>query len=186
MDPTLAPPETKLITGEELLAMGDFSPCELIDGRIVPMPPTGDEHAYLEFNLGRYLGNFVAERKLGWVMGGEIGIYTHRNPDRVRAADLVFVSKERLPRPTGRFLDVAPDLVVEIMSPDDRWLDVRQKLEEYFAIGVPRVWIVEPDIRSVLVCRSPTEMLRLGEGDTLRGEGALEGFSIPGSSLFVE
>jgi Uma2 family endonuclease len=179
------PPEVKLITGKELLAMGDIGPCELIDGRIVPMVPTGDKHGIVEFNLGRHLGNFVTDRKLGWVMGGEVGIYTRRNPDRVRGADVVFISRERLPEPTGGFLEMAPELVVEIISPEDRWHDVWQKLEEYFAIGVRWVWIVEPENRTVLVYRSVTEMQRLGEGDILVGEGVLEGFTLPVISLFA-
>ena len=63
---------------------------------------------------------------------------------------------------------------------------MRDKLEEYFAIGVHRVWIVEPETRAVLVYRSVTEMNRLGEGDVISGEGVLEGFSLPVSELFEE
>jgi len=178
-------PETKLVTGEDLLAMGDIGPCELIDGRIVPMSPTGDEHGILESEVGRRLGNFVADRKLGWVMVGEVGIYIRRNPDRVRGADVVFISKKRLPMPRGKFLAVAPELVVEVMSPDDRRQDVREKVEEYFSIGVQWVWVVEPANRAVLVFRSPTEMQKFEEGDMLHGEGVLEGFELPVASLFV-
>lgn len=177
--------ETKLITGEELLAMGDIGPCELIDGRIVPMSPTGDEHGILEFELGWHLRSFVAGRELGWVMGGEVGIYTRRDPDRVRGADIVFVSKERLPEPRGKYLEVAPELVVEVMSPNDRWQDVREQIEEYFSIGVQWVWVVEPANRAVLVFRSSTEMQKFEEGDTLHGEGLLEGFELPVATLFV-
>ncbi len=81
---------------------------------------------------------------------------------------------------------MAPELVVEILSPEDRWHDVWQKLEEYFAIGVRWVWIVEPENRAVLLYRSVTEMQRLGAEDTLVGEGALEGFTLPVASLFAE
>lgn len=177
----------RVITGDELLAMGDIGPCELVDGRIAFMSPTGAEHGMVETLLARVLGNFVAERGLGWVLGGEVGIYTRRNPDRVRGADVAFLSKKRMPgRPGKKFLDVAPELVVEILSPDDRWQDVRQKLEEYFAMGVERVWIVEPENRAVLVYRTASEMARFGEGDTVNGEGALEGFALPVESLFAE
>jgi Uma2 family endonuclease len=183
----IAPPETKLISGEELLAMGDIGPCELIDGRIVPMSPTGGEHGYIEFYLGAELTHFVRLKKSGWVIGGEVGIYTHRQPDRVRGADVAFISKERSPRrPPKGFLEVAPELVVEIMSPDDRWQEVRQKLEEYFSIGVQWVWIIEPENRAVLVYRSSTEMDKLGEEDTLHGEDILAGFTLPVASLFGE
>jgi len=180
-------PRTRRITGDELLAMGDIGPCELIEGRIVPMTPTGSEHGVIESNLSRHLGNFVADKKLGKVMNGEVGIFTRRRPDSVRGADIAFVSRERLAdRPAKGFLTVAPELVVEIVSPSDRWQDVRQKIEEYFAIGVQRVWIVEPDNRDVLVYSASTEMRKLGEGDLLTGEGVLEGFSLPVAELFEE
>ena len=180
-------PRAKLITGEELLAMGDIGPCELIDGRIVRMNPIGRSHAYVAANLSMALNQFVRQQKLGEVLVGEIGIFIQRKPDRIRAADVVFVSKERLAQTTASgYLKTAPDLVVEIISPTDRWQTVRDKLEEYFAIGVHRVWIVEPETRAVLVYRSVTEMNRLGEGDVISGEGVLEGFSLPVSELFEE
>jgi Uma2 family endonuclease len=180
-------PEVKQITGEEMLTMGDIGPCELIDGRIVRMNPTGLQHGNIEIALGSALRDFVRRRQLGRVVGGEVGIYTRRNPDRVRGADIAFVSRERLSEKSPKgFLKVAPELVVEIISPGDRWQDVRQKLDEYFAIGVQRVWIVEPDNRAVLVYRSVTEMSKLGEGDTLLGEGILEGFVLPVVEIFEE
>ena len=180
-------PRAKLITGEDLLAMGDIGPCELIDGRIVRMNPIGRSHAYVAANLSMALNQFVRQHKLGEVLVGEIGIFIQRKPDRIRAADVVFVSKERLAQTTASgYLMTAPDLVVEIISPTDRWQTVRDKLEEYFAIGVQRVWIVEPDTRAVLVYRSVTEMSKLGEGDTLLGEGILEGFVLPVVEIFEE
>lgn len=180
-----APPKLKLITGEELLAMGDIGPCELIDGRIVHMTPAGGEHGAIEFNLGGELSFFVRQRNLGWVMGGETGIYIRRRPDTVRGADIAFVSSLRLAKPTKGFLEVAPELVVEIMSPDDRWPAMREKLADYFSIGVERVWVVEPRNRTVLVFSSTTDMEELDEGDVLRGQGALEGFAMPVAELFV-
>jgi len=180
------PTKTPLITGEELFAMGDIGPCELIDGRIVPMSPTGGKHGLLELHLGSALHHFVQEHNLGWVMTGEVGIYTRRNPDRVRGADVAFLASERWPDgPADGFLESAPDLVVEIMSPNDRWQDVRQELVEYFAIGVRWVWIVEPENQTVLVFRSTTDMQQYGLNDMLVGEGVLEGFTLTVASLFA-
>lgn len=182
METVKSPPAAKLITGDELLGLGDLGPCELIDGRIVFMSPAGDEHAILESNLGFEL----RQQRLGRVMTGEVGIYIRRNPDRVRGADIVFISYTKLPKPTGKFLEVAPELVIEIMSPHDRWQEVRQKLEDYFSVGVEQVWVVEPGNRKVLVYHSSTDLQEFGEGDVLAGQGILEGFALEISALFDE
>jgi Uma2 family endonuclease len=174
------------ITGEELLALGDIGRCELIDGRIVMMSPTGGSHGEIEITLGAALKTFVKAHQLGRVLGGEVGIYTQRNPDRVRGADVAFISRQRAARIPPGFLTVAPELVVEVMSPDDRWSEVRRKIEEYFSIGVERVWVVEPEDQKVLIFRSPVELTELKMGDTLPGEGALAGFALPLAELFEE
>ncbi len=184
MESLQSSPGTKLITGEELLTDGDSGSCELIAGRIVEMGPTGDEHGFVEFNLGAELRAFVHKRKLGWVLGGEVGIYIRRNPDNVRAADIVFVSYEKLPRLTGNYLSVAPELVVEVMSPNDRWEKVRDKLADYFSIGIEQVWVVEPSNRKLLVYRSSTDIREYSEGDTFVSEGVLERFTLVVASLF--
>ena len=186
MSQTTALAEIRLITGEELLAMGDIGPCELIDGRIVPMTPTGAEHGSVEINLSSELAVYVRRHGIGWVLGGEVGIYTRRDPDRIRGADIAFISRERAPDgPPKGFLDVAPELIVEIISPGDRWQDMRLKIQEYFTIGVQQVWVVEPENRSVLVYRSAAEVRTLLESDVLVAEGLLEGFSLPVATIFA-
>ncbi len=185
----VAPPQTETrVTGEELLAMGDIGPSELVEGRIVTMSPTGGKHAVYESNFDEYLKACVRRQRLGKVMVGEVGIYTHRNPDTVRAADVAFISNERYAerkQPSG-FLDVAPDLVVEIMSPDDRWNDVTQKLREYFSIGVRLVWVAHPETRTVYAYRSMTDVREFGESAVLSGDEVLPGFSTSVGSLFEE
>jgi len=112
----LAPTETKLITGEELAAMGDIEPCELIEGRIVPMTPTGDQHGSCEGNFYYALRSFADSHELGKVRVGEVGIYTRRNPDTVHGAEVLPISSERYAQQKSPgYLDVAPDLVVEIL-----------------------------------------------------------------------
>ena len=81
---------------------------------------------------------------------------------------------------------VAGELIAEIVSPSDRWQDMRAKLDDYFSIGVQQVWVVEPDTHSVLVYRSPTEAAKLGKADTLQGEGVLQGFSLPVARVFAD
>ena len=99
-------------------------------------------------------------------------MYTH-TAARIPCArvDVAFISRERQPTRPKAFLEVAPELVVEIVSPSDRWSDLRQKIREYFIAGVYRVWIVDPEAREVLVFRSPTELAQLGLADTLQRRG---------------
>ncbi|MCK6626096.1 MAG: Uma2 family endonuclease [Anaerolineae bacterium] len=177
----------KVITGEELLELGDIGPCELIEGRIVPMTPTGDEHGSYEGNLYYVLRSFVDSHKLGKVRVGEVGIYIRRNPDTVRGADVIFISNERYAqKKSSDFLDVAPDLVVEILSPNDKWTEVTQKLREYFAIGVRLVWVADPQARCVYAYRSLTEVREFTENDELLGDEVLPGFSEKVARLFEE
>lgn len=178
--------ETKLVTGDELFEMGGIGPAELIDGRVVPMSPTGGRHGRIELRLGRQLDDYVTNLGNAWVVLGEVGIYIRRQPDRVRAADVAVFNKQTLPEVPEGYLPVAPDLAVEIVSPTDRWADLRQKVQDYFSIGVARVWVVEPDNQAVLVFRSATEFTTLGLGDTLRGEGLLAGFEVPVATVLGE
>lgn len=183
----MATPElaTKLISGEELYEMGNVGRSELIEGRIVQMSPTKPEHGRIESRIDHALSDFVRQQSTGEVMVGEVGIYTGRNPDTLRAADVLYISHERLAKATpNSFLDVAPELIVEILSPGDRWADVRQKLREYFDVGVNAVLLVEPQARLVSVYRSPTELVELRADETLALEDILPGFSLPLSQLF--
>lgn len=176
------------ITGEELAAMPDIGPCELIDGRIVPMTPTGGEHGMAELSFGEALRTFARAHGLGRVLVGEVGIFTQRNPDRVRAADVLFISNARYSRwgNVRGFLDVAPDLIVEILSPTDRSMDTMQKLREYFAIGVRLVWVADPEARIVYAYRSLTDVREFREGGDLTGDDVLPGFSVPVAELFAQ
>ncbi|MGH2522008.1 MAG: Uma2 family endonuclease [Anaerolineales bacterium] len=185
---TAHPEVETLVTGDELFAMGDIGPCELVEGRIVMMSPTGFEHGSYESNFDEHLKTFVKRHKLGRVVVGEVGIYTRRNPDTVRAADVAFISHERLAQRKKKrgYLDVAPELVVEVLSPNDSWSEVTQKLREYFAIGVRLVWVADPASRTVYAYRSLTDIREFPETAIFSGDDALPGFSVPVASLFEE
>lgn len=181
-----APFADTLLTGEELALIPGLGRCELVAGRIVTMSPTNWKHGDLVSELDWHLRSFVKKHGSGKVLTGEVGIYVRRDPDYVRGADVVFISSERIAQITSEsYLDVAPELVVEVISPGNTWQEMRDKIEEYFAIGVKGVWLVEPERKQVLVYRSPTERTALDENDTLEGEGLLEGFSLPLDELFA-
>ena len=117
-------------------------------------------------------------------MVGEVGIFTRRSPDRVRGADVVFISHAQYDRrtKTQAFLDVAPELVVEILSPERP--DTAQKVVEYLTIGVRLVLVVDPDARTIATHR-PNEVVRVYQGAvTVPCDDALPGFSLPVAEVF--
>lgn len=173
------------MTGEELFRRPDLEPCELVRGRVVALSPTGYGHGAVEAKITTRLTIYVEATGKGEVVNGEVGIFIQRDPDTVRAADILFISKERLARRISKsYLDVAPELVVEVLSPDDRWTDVTEKLEDYFSAGVDRVWVLVPKLRRVLIYRSLTEVTQLNADQILTDEDILPGFSVPVSNLF--
>ncbi len=167
------------MTGEELFKLGDIGRAELVKGVLVHKPPAWYIHGYVEVNFAVALDTIVQQHKLGRILTGEVGIYTERDPDTVRGADVIFISNERMAQVQSQsYLDVAPELIVEVLSPDDRWYDVNDKLAEYFNIGVQVVWIADPRRRQVHVYRSLTEVEIFGVDDTLSGGEVLPGFPI--------
>jgi Uma2 family endonuclease len=183
----ISSPSKDRMIGEELFVLGDIGRAELVKGELIRMMPHEYRHGFIEVNFGAVLGIHVDQHKLGRVLSGEIGIYTNHNPDTVRGADVAFISNERLAQVQSQsYLDVAPELIVEIFSPDDSWSEVNEKLEEYLAIGVQVVWVADPRRQQVHVYHSLTEIERLTAEDTLAGGEVLPGFSVPASELFGE
>ena len=83
MTMVIAPLQEKLLTGEELFALGDIGPCELVNGRVVSLRQTTSEHALVAAEMMAQLQNFIRPQQAGWVVGGSVGIYTKCNPDTV-------------------------------------------------------------------------------------------------------
>ena len=178
---------TRKITAEEFSLMRLEGSYELVDGELKSMSPAGWYHGYFIMEIGGVLREFVRARDLGKVIGGEAGLITKRDPDGVRGIDVGFISNDRLAQVESEsFLDVAPELVVEVVSPGNTWKEMREKIEEYFGVGVERVWIVEPERRRALVYRNANHFDEIEPGGTLRGEGVLEGFELALDDLFAE
>lgn len=186
--PKYLPQETdnKPITGEMLFQMNNNSNTELIKGEIISMTPTGYLHGYVESNIVTILKNFVQKHNLGQVFSGEVGLYTTRNPDTIRGADVIFISHQRLAQSTSKsYLDVAPELIVEVISLNDRWNDIINKLEEYFNIGTNVVWLADPQKKQIYVYKSVTDVKHLTQEEYLSGDDILPNFSILVGKLFA-
>ncbi len=125
---------------------------ELIDGVLRIMTPAGFEHGLVAIRLGALLQQFVTQRHLGAVLGAKTGYSLSKDPDTVMAPDVSFVAKDRLPLvlPRGYFSG-APDLAVEVVSPNDRWTEVEEKVERWLQSGCRSVWVVSPTSRTISV-----------------------------------
>jgi Uma2 family endonuclease len=184
---TLAPTQVRITADEFWRLCADGKPRELIRGQVVDTMPAGFEHGRIaqwmatqltlyQQQIRQYLGEVVVEA--GFVI---------RYPDSesVRAPDVAFIRKERLPDPCPRtFAEFAPDLVVEVISPNDAYSTIREKVEEWLCAGVAVVWVVDPNRRTVEILRADAHPQTLREGETLTCETLLPGFALPLTTLF--
>lgn len=160
---------------------------ELSEGELIVMTPAGGEHGEATFQLGRYIGNFVYDNDLGRCTAAETGYILHKNPngrDVVRAPDVGFVKKERaLDGFPKNYIPLAPDLAVEVVSPNDEAQDIDKKVQEYLRYGTRLVWVVYPATKSVMVYTLDS-IFRLILDDSLDGGDVLPGFSLPLKKIF--
>ena len=182
-------PSEPLLTAEDLYDLPDDGRhrYELVDGRLVVSEPPGMTHGGITVNFAMLLGTFVRQHRLGRVYG-EAGYVLRRGPDTVRGPDVSFVRADRLP-PRGRahrFYEGAADLVVEIVSPGDRAGELARKVAGYLAAGTALVWVVYPEIRTVVAHRPDGTARVHGEDDTLHGGDVLPGFAVRVAELFPE
>ena len=160
---------------------------ELVRGELVEMAPTSPEHGYVELNIASMLRSFVREHALGKVVSGEVGfILAAGEAPTVRAADVAYISTQRLPEGElpKQFADFAPDLVVEVVSPGDSYSSVMHKIQDWLQAGVRVVWVVDPLAKTVAVHREGAPVRIYGEGDILAGEDVLPGFECKVSEIF--
>jgi Uma2 family endonuclease len=177
-----------LMTAEELIRLprGQFR-YELIDGELKQMSPAGHNHGRIAMRLSAPLAFYVGEKGLGEVYAAETGYKLKSNPDTVRAPDLSFIEKKRVNEvgeATGYFPG-APDLAVEVLSPEDTVSGVEQKVGEWLDAGSRLVWVVSPKMRTVTVYRSRTDIEILTEKDLLDGGSVVPGFEYPITKLFT-
>lgn len=159
---------------------------ELVRGRLVVREPPGTWHGVIAANLAGYLSNFVRPRGLGVVCAQDTGFKIASDPDTVRAPDVAFVGREHVARiPRQGYAALAPDLVVEVLSPDDSLSEVLAKVADWFAGGTKLVWLVDPRRSQIHVYRQDGGLSLLRDSDTLDGEDVLPGFTCPLREIFT-
>lgn len=175
-------------TASELYGMPDDGfRYELVKGELRKMSPSGSEHAVIIGKLTVRLGQHVEANNIGIYFGAEAGFKIASDPDTVRAPDLAFVRRERIPESgiPKKFWPGAPDLAVEVISPGDTYNEVNEKVKDWLEAGTRAVWIVNPRQRIVSVCRSMTDVTFLSEEDELDGGDVVPGFRCKVSEIFV-
>ncbi len=182
--------EVQLMTADELLAKPDDGfVYELIKGELIKVsPPPGHEHGLVAMNIAGPLFEYVKTKNLGNVYAAETGYLLEQDPDTVRAADVSFVSRERIEnaKPVKGYWKGAPDLAVEVISPSDTVGRIEGKVAEWLESGVRMLWVVSPKMRAVTVYRSLTEIAVLTDKDRLDGGDVVPGFQIPIAEIFAE
>lgn len=179
------PDMPQLMTAEQLVyANVPNKRTELVRGRLIVHEPPGGRHGYVAANLAFRLNQHVDLTGAGAVFVGDVGFTLHRDPDTVRGPDVAFVHTDRLPQPIpNAYLEFAPDLVVEVLSHNDRPGEMLAKVGEWLDAGVRLVWVVDPERRLARVYRADgTEYLLDGTGRLL-GEDVLPGFSCTLASI---
>jgi Uma2 family endonuclease len=181
--------ETKrVMTAEEFarLPSGRGETYELIHGELRTMTAAGFLHRRTVMQAGGVIWSFVEPRGLGGLVGAETGFKTERNPDHVRAPDIAFVARDRIPPPElqAGFLELAPDFAVEVVSPFDTWSELRAKVADWLAHGTKVVWVLDPPTRTSEIWRIDGRIDRRAGDDEMDAEPVLPGFRCRVSDLF--
>lgn len=173
----------KLLTAEEFFLLPPTrTEQELVRGEVIEMPPPGMLHGVTQSKIIWRIGSFVNTGP-GGILTCESGVITERHPDSVRGPDISYWTKDRLKEIPVGYVETAPDLIVEVLSPSNTTKQILEKLREYFAKGVRLVWVVSPEDRTLTSYRKPEEGRLLHETAMVTGEDVLPGFECRVSDL---
>ncbi len=175
-----------ITTADQLFQASDLGRCELLRGELRMMSPAGSEHGMIAAELAAILLDFVKPRGLGVVLGAETGFRIAENPDTVRAPDVAFIRRQRIGAelPDG-FFPGAPDLAVEVLSPNDRAGEVLRKVQDWLAAGSAVVWVVDPKTQTATVYGADRRAVMLTSSETISGGDLLPGFSASVAAIFA-
>jgi len=158
---------------------------ELVKGVLIVKEPAGYRHGAVAARLAKVLMDYADAQDLGQVVAAETGFTLATDPDTVRAPDAAFVRRERLPDPPpAGFARLAPDLVVEVLSPDDRPGEVLAKVADWLSAGTRLVWVVDPAGRRARVYRADGSDASVDTDGALDGEDVVPGFTCKLSVIF--
>lgn len=162
---------------------------ELRRGQVHEYMPAGGRHGLVAVRIGAELALAAQRARVGVAFAAETGFVLQLgDTESVMAPDAAFVRYERLPEdgvPSG-FCRFAPDLAVEVVSPNDSYTDVREKVGDWLAGGVQAVWVVDPQRRTVEIWRADGSVQSLTEDEMLESPELLPDFRLQVRELFHE
>lgn len=187
MDTTSEQADSGLMTIEEVERLPDEAArLELVRGQVVREPLAGFEHGGIGVQVASCLHAFVRQHALGKVLAAETGFVLFDDPPTVRAPDVAFVARDRLPAEPRGFAHLAPDLAVEIVSPSNTHSEIQDKVFDYLDAGTRLVWVVEPRGRTVTIYRSRDDIRILTSSQEIDGDDVLPGFRTQVSEFFAD
>ena len=175
------------VTAQELLEIpGDGLRRELVRGEVRQMTSAGFQHGRITHEVAESLGRHVRANDLGLVVAAATGFEIAGDPDTVRAPDVAFVSRERVETAgeTTGYWPGAPDLTVEVISPNDRFAEVEEKIADWLGAGTRMVLVINPRGRTVTVRLPEREVRILSDEEVLDGGDVVSGWALPVSELF--
>jgi Uma2 family endonuclease len=177
-----APRRKRRISEEEFMRLPDDGrKYELVNGEVKEVP-AGGRHGAIGLRLGYRV--IPHTQGLGYALDSSTGFKMING--NIRSPDVSFMKKERLPGgklPVG-FIEGAPDLAIEIVSPSEQAVDLLRKVAEYFESGAQQVWLLFPDKQCVTLYHSPIETVQLSSEDEITGGDLLPGFTCQVKELF--
>jgi len=177
-----------LMTADDLLRLSrGRARHELVRGELRTKPLRFWDESALISNMDRSLGKYVRDDRLGMVVG-VCGFQLESNPDTVRAPDVAFLRPERVPKRGSMwgYFPGAPDLAVEVISPNDLYTEVDEKVAEWLEHGTQIVFVVNPRRMTVAIHRPGQPVHIAGMDDVLSGEDVVPGWTLAVRDLFEE
>lgn len=186
IDPIVIPAPGRPWTHDDLLArQGDGYRYELIQGELRQMAPASLAHGAYEGHLFYALAAYLRTNPIGLVVPGDTGFALQSDPLTIRSPDIAFIAQERIPPDRTGFPALAPDLVVEIISPSETARLIAEKISDYLHAGTRMLWIVYPEQRQVQEYRQGGAFRIYRQDDALDGQDVLPGFSYSLADLFA-
>ena len=159
---------------------------ELVRGEVIELPAPLKVHGVVCANIGRLLTTVAFEQGKGYAASNNSGVILERDPDTVRGPDLAYYEDATtFAELHPQFGEVPPRLAVEVLSSSDRSSRITEKVNDYLNNGVELVWLIEPELHAVTVCRLGRQPQVVKEGEELTAEEVLPGFRCRVADLFL-